>query len=361
MIEMAREKLPAVRSVLIGRGAFDEIYEPAWQRALTEMGIPCQLFDSHSLTLPGVLGRIERHFFRGPGIARIKREFISLVQRERPEITLLYQGHYFDRRTLEQIRPFTFITGYHNDDPFGARKSFARYRMLLPALPLYHGYHVYRACNVADALRYGVPRAKVLMSYYIPWLDYPRHLSSEDMQAFGSELIFAGHAENDVRLECLAAAVRQGVKVRIYGLDNYWRRALPAEVYDIIKPISKVAGDDYRKSLCAAKIAACFFSRWNRDQYTRRSFEIPACGVFLLAERTPVMQELYKEGEEAEFFDSPAEFLDKVKFYLKNDSLRQRIAAAGFRRVTSSGHDIHSRLRQWLADINEWRSELQSA
>jgi spore maturation protein CgeB len=358
---MAPKNYPAVGSILIGRGAFDEIYEPAWQRALLELGISCRLFDSHSLTLPGILGRIERRIFRGPGIARIKRHFISLVKTERPEVTLLYQGHYFDRQTLEQIRPFTFITGYHNDDPFGARKNLARYRMLLPALRYYHGYHVYRACNVPEAMRYGVPRAKVLMSYYIPWIDYPRQLSIEDMRTFGSELVFAGHAEDDMRLECLTAAVRQGVKVRIHGLDYYWRRALHDEVYDLIKPVSKVVGDDYRKALCGAKIAACFFSRWNRDQYTRRSFEIPACGVFMLAERTPVMQEIYKEGEEAEFFASPAEFLDKVLFYLKNDSLRQRIAAAGFRRVTSSGHDIHSRLRQWLADVGEWRHEQQGA
>jgi spore maturation protein CgeB len=356
---MAPENYAAIRSVLIARGAFDEIYEPAWQRALVELGISCQLFDSHSLTLPGILGRVERHFFVGPGVAKIRREFISLVKRERPEVTLLYQGHYFDRRTLEQIRPFTFIAGYHNDDLFGNRKTLPRYRWLLPALPLYHGFHVYRACNVAEALLYGVPRAKMLMSYYLPWLDYPRRLSATDMREFGADLVFAGHAENDVRIECLANAARQGVKVRIYGLDYYWRRALPGEVYALVKPARKVVGDDYRKALCGAKMAACFFSRWNRDQYTRRSFEIPACGVFLLSERTPVMQEIYKEGEEAEFFNSPEEFLDKAKFYLKHDSLRQRIAAAGLRRVTSSGHDIQSRLRQWLTDVGQWRDELK--
>ncbi len=358
---MAPQKYSVVRSVLIGRGAFDEIYEPAWQRALVEMGISCRLFDSHSLTLPGILGRVERRILWGPGVAKIKRELVSLVRQERPEVTLLYQGHYFDRRTLEQIRPVTFIAGYHNDDPFGARKNMLRYRLLLPALPLYHGYHVYRGCNVKEALSYGVPRVKVLMSYYIPWIDYPRKLGAEDERDYGCELVFAGHAERDVRVECLAQAARQGVKLRLYGIDYYWKQVLPADVYPKIRPVRKITGDDYRKALCGAKIAACFFSRWNRDQYTRRSFEIPACGVFLLSERTPVMQEMYQEGKEAEFFDSPEEFLDKVKFYLKNDKVRQRIAEAGFRRVTSSGHDIYSRLRQWLADVGQWRNELRGA
>ena len=282
-----------------------------------------------------------------------------MVKTQRPDVTLLYQGQYFDRRTLEEIRPDTMLTGYHNDDPFGPRKTMLRYRLLLPALPLYHGYHVYRADNVEEARSRGVPRVKVLMSYYIPWLDYPRKLDLEDRQKFGGELVFAGHMEKDLRVECLTKAARQGVEVRLYGEDYYCRQALPDDVYARLKPVSKAMGDDYRKALCGAKIAACFFSRWNRDQYTRRSFEIPACGVFLLSERTPVMQELYEEGKEAEFFDSSEEFMDKVRFYLKNESARERIAAGGYRRVTTSGHDIYSRLRQWLTDVEEWRNELR--
>ncbi|MBF0582737.1 MAG: hypothetical protein HQL80_00735, partial [Magnetococcales bacterium] len=46
----------------------------------------------------------------------------------------------------------------------------------------------------------------------------------------------------------------------------------------------------------------------------------------------------------------------KIKFYLQNDSIRQRVATAGRLKVIRSGHDIHGRMRQWLQDVDGWRS-----
>ena len=51
--------------------------------------------------------------------------------------------------------------------------------------------------------------------------------------------------------------------------------------------------------------------------------------------------------------------MDKVLFYMRNDAVRQRIAAAGYARVIPSGNDIYSRMRQWLSDVAEWRYEKQ--
>ena len=69
------------------------------------------------------------------------------------------------------------------------------------------------------------------------------------------------------------------------------------------------------------------------------------------------MQEFYQEGKESEFFSSLDEFSDKARFYIANDAPRRRIAEAGYRRVIASGHDIHSRMRQWLSDVGDWRNE----
>jgi spore maturation protein CgeB len=196
------------------------------------------------------------------------------------------------------------------------------------------------------------------MSYYLPWLDYPHKLSSAELSRWGSDVVFAGHCENDMRCECIAKLALDNIRVRIYGVERYWKHNLPRDIYAKVKPIPLVFGEDYRKAICGSKIALSFFSKWNQDQYTRRVFEIPACGVFLLSERTPIMQGLFTEGVEAEFFSSAGECIEKVRFYLKNDAARRKIAEAGYSKVTTAGHDIYSRMKQWLTDVTAWREKL---
>jgi hypothetical protein len=345
-----------VQSVLIVRSAFGEIYELAWLRALRDLGIKAELLDTHSFIPANLAGRLEERYLIGPHIGKINRLVLDRVTEMRPDVAHFFQGHHYKAETIAQIAKVTFVSGAHCDDPFG-RRSYRQYRLLIRAFPEYDGYHVNRLCNVAEAAACGIKRVRVLMMYYIPWLHYPCVLSPGDQQAWGSDVVFAGHMEPDLRVECLTRVVRARLKCRIFGGAAEWRSALPRDVYQAARPIFHARGGDYRRALCASKIGSCFFSKWNRDQYTIRSWEIPACGVFLLSERTPAMQEFYVEGREAEFFGSVEEFMDKVRFYLQNESARKRIAAAGYERVIASGNDIYSRMRQWLADVSEWRNE----
>ena len=347
-----------IESALIVRSAFGEIHELAWLRALRDLGIKAELFDTHSYIPANLAGRIEEHFIFGPHIGKVNRMVVERVKSMRPDVAHFYQGHHYAAETIAQVARVSFASGSHCDDPFG-RNDRREYRLLKKALPEYDGYHVFRQCNVADAVAYGVGRVRVLMMYYIPWLHYPCSLSAQEQRAWGSDVVYAGHMEPDLRVECLTRVARAGLKCRIFGGEAEWRSALPRDVYQTVRPIFYARGADYRRALCAGKIGACFFSRWNRDQYTTRSWEIPACGVFLLSERTPAMQEFYCEGKEAEFFESPEEFIDKARFYLRNEAVRERIAAAGYARVKSSGNDIYSRMRQWLNDVAEWRYERQ--
>lgn len=333
------------------------MYEPAWYRALQELGCHVEMFDCHQFTLPGLLGRIERRILAGPSVARLRRSLIEQVTRGHYAVVLLYQGHYIDLETVERLRPHALIVGYHNDDPFGEGSKMLRYRHFRHALPGYHGIHVYRPVNVPEALAAGVPRVGVLMPAFMPWMDYPRSLTTAQRQQFHSDLLFAGHCEPDHRSACLQAAAAAGFKLRVHGDAKSWALFAPAPLLQQIGPIRHITGDDYRRAIAAAAISLCFFSKKNRDQYTRRVFEITACAGFLLAERTDAMLELFPEGSCAEYFSSVEEFIDKARFYTSSEQARNKIAAAGHARVHASGHDLHSRLRQWLADVELWRRE----
>jgi spore maturation protein CgeB len=274
----------------------------------------------------------------------------------KPDVTLLYQGQYFDLDTVRELGTLTFVTGYHNDDPFGIKSRSLRFRHLHRALPGYGGFHAYREVNAGELRAAGVAKVKVLLPYFRPWIDYPRTLSQDDLAKWSCDLCFAGHLEPDERIEYLSRVARSGLHLRLYTQPEDARHILPPDVWARVGPTQVALGDDYRKALCGSRIALSFYSRWNRDQYTRRSFEIPACGVFLLSERTEAMAAFFAEGVEAEYFSSAEELLDKARYYLTHDRERHAIAQRGYDKVRHSGHDVYHRMKQWLADVTTWRS-----
>jgi spore maturation protein CgeB len=63
--------------------------------------------------------------------------------------------------------------------------------------------------------------------------------------------------------------------------------------------------------------------------------------------------EIFTEGDDIECFDSVDEARDKIRFYLKNDSARIRIADKSYQLVVHGGHTYVDRARQildWVAE-----------
>lgn len=102
--------------------------------------------------------------------------------------------------------------------------------------------------------------------------------------------------------------------------------------------IGGLYSDNYVKALQSFKISLCFLRKMNFDQQTTRSVEIPACGGFLMAERTNEHLSLFEENKEAVYFSSNKELLEKCKFYLKNDPERKQIIENGHKRCIQSGY-----------------------
>lgn len=330
------------------------MYEPAWLRALNDVGVQTRMFDCHQRTWPGILGRIERRLLVGPGIWQLRRDLIAKVRDEKPDVVLLYQGHYIDKDTLQAIKACSHVTGYHNDDPFGQGRTMRRYVHFHESLRHYDSFHVYRPQNLDDLRLAGVKNCAVLMPGFMPWIDTPPALDPISRSRYASDMFFAGHFEKDVREDCLMRGVEAGLKVRVHGDPISWHRQASPILLKALGPIRPVQGLAYRQSIAAAGIALCFFSKKNRDQYTRRVFEITATGGFLLSERTPAMLEMFPEGQSAEYFDSPDEFIEKVHHYMKHPDQREKIARNGRERAIHGRHDIHSRMRDWLANIEQW-------
>ncbi|MDR3642611.1 MAG: glycosyltransferase [Candidatus Doudnabacteria bacterium] len=70
-----------------------------------------------------------------------------------------------------------------------------------------------------------------------------------------------------------------------------------------------------------------------RRQIKGRTFEIPACGGFLLSGDADDIGNYYVDGKEAVIFKNEAELFEKCRYYLSHDAERQAIARAGHERT----------------------------
>lgn len=69
----------------------------------------------------------------------------------------------------------------------------------------------------------------------------------------------------------------------------------------------------------------------------------------MMAPRTPELEQYFENGRESVFWNSSAEVVAKVQYYLQHETKRITIAAAGRARVLRDGHDEYARARQVVA------------
>ena len=78
------------------------------------------------------------------------------------------------------------------------------------------------------------------------------------------------------------------------------------------------------------------------EQLKARHFEINGCGGFQLSYYVAGLEKLYLIGDEIAIYDAPEDMIEKIRFYLKNEDMRESIASAGYQR-TLSEHTFNKR------------------
>lgn len=284
----------------------------------------------------------------GPLLQKINFDLVKCVKQNRPDLIFFYRGTHVFSETLREIKdmyPSTFLIGYNNDDPFSKDHHWGLWRHFLKSIRYYDMVLAYRPHNLDELRKSGAKEVSLLRSWFVPTRNYPVKLSAEEHARFDCDVLFAGHYEPDGRLKILEETVRQGFKLRLFGPGYDWDPVIRNSKWlKHLMPVQLVWGEDYNKAICGAKIALCFLSKMNRDTYTRRCFEIPASGTFMLSEYTSDLAEMFKEGVEAEFFRSKEELIQKIQYYTENEAARNAIAEAGYKRVITDGHDVVSRM-----------------
>lgn len=297
---------------------------------------------------------LEWRLCNGPITYLVNRAFLKRALEFRPDLVWTEMGKLTYANTLRQIKEkcnCILVNSYSDDflDPMKVSRHYNR------SVELYDYIFTPRDINFAELYRRGAKRAGKFWKGFDYEVHLPQKLTKEEQKVYSTDVVFAGHYEPS-REEPFSELAKAIERFKIWG--NGWKKCV-AEFPPGVIQYRGAEGHEYRKALCGAKIALQHMARWSRDTQSSRSFEIPACGVMLLAERTDDHLACFEEDKEAVFFSSTEELIEKAKFYLRNDALRKRIAEAGYKRCVESGYSNHDRIRVMLEEVMNHISNIE--
>jgi spore maturation protein CgeB len=260
------------------------------------------------------------------------------------DVVWIEKGNMIWPLALWQIKkhaPLAKLISCSEDDMYAAHGHSLWYR-----IGLRHYDHVFttKTYNLSELKQFSAKETRLFLESYDEHIHKPMKLTEAEHVRFSCDVGAIGAFEKE-RAEALIYLAKNGVQVNVWGND--WSGLVNQHPNLVVKN-EYLFGEDYAKAICATRINLNFLRKINRDEITSRSVEIPACGGFMLGERTDRHLEFFKEGKEAEFFGSNQEMLNKIRYYLVNDEKRKNIARAGRDRCVTSGYSMRVQLEQML-------------
>jgi glycosyltransferase involved in cell wall biosynthesis len=217
------------------------------------------------------------------------------------------------------------------------------------ALPLYDHIFTSKSWGISDMQKQlGINSISFLEYGFDPEFDHPVQLNDEELNRYRCDVVFVGTWSP--KKEKLLAHLKRGlpnIRMMIWGL--YWDKAASPELEACIVG-DQILGEDYSKVLQGASICLGILSEIRQgassgDLITSRTFNIPACGAFMLHERNQESVRYFKEDEEAAFFESADEMVEKVQFYLRHPEKRLTVAKQGRERCLRSDYSLDNRMK----------------
>ncbi len=306
-----------------------------------------------------LLGKVVHRAQVGPWVIRLNRDVLTAAERERPDVFWADKLLGLWPRTLDRLRGMGVKTvSYMIDNAFGPRRD-PGWRLYRRCIPHFDLHVVQRDKNIADYMERGARDVIKIQTAYEPTIHFPPPEGGGGAMAWSDAkrdrgVSFIGTSYDD-RPEFLTRLWRErGFPVVISG-DRMWRTRLDAAAARELYTGTELYGREYREAIWRSKINLSFLTHSNQDEFVHKSFEIAACGGFLLAERSAGHMARFAEGEEAVFFTGFEECAEMIRRYLPDGAARERIARAGRERAVRSGYSNDAQVEKILQRIAKGR------
>ncbi len=266
--------------------------------------------------------------------ARLRRAAVYF----QPDIVFVIRGEKLQSETIAFMRS-KCNTVFLWFDPDSIFHPLGRRTEILACLPLHDVLLTWNRSFIGPLHSLSGRPVEYLPFAADPEIHYPVNLSDSERQHWQADVMFAGKATPD-RSPYLVAAANAG-RLALYGALG------ETELRHKLKPFYRgkwVYGEDYARAVAGAKICLNILFEANYGAHNMRTFEVPACGGFLLTMRSEGQEEFFMEGSEMACYGSTDELQDKVRYYLAREDERKAIAQKAYTKVQS--HTYMHRVRE---------------
>ena len=276
-----------------------------------------------------VMRSLQHRLLTGPAVWRLNQDILSFVKGHgKVDVMWVDKGTWVHTSTLERVKDMSrAVLVHYTPDPAFTVHTSRHFR---------NGVQFYDFCITTKRYELDAYQRADAKRVVFTWqgiddrfMQCPQCNEIEGSHRSG--IVFIGHREKHYQ-RVLGEIARRDHDLNIWGQG--WEKLSTQQT----APAHCVKGGpvwdkEYVRALASARIGIGLLSKYCPDQFTTRSFEVPAAGTLLIAERTAEHQALFEEGKEAEFFSSPEELNDKIAFYLRNEAARVEIARRGRQKV----------------------------
>jgi len=285
----------------------------------------CDVYGNENVLLFDFYNEYKNH-----GKSVMNKKLSELVKSEKPDVSLfcLFENE-FDEETIKSLQQYTRTCVYFFDDPW--RQSFVRHWIKyfhFFSTPDYYMHRQYLVEGITNVI-------------YSPFGFNKNIYCKKDLNK-DIDVSFVG-GFSPLRKWIISQLERSDISVNVFGRgwgnDKWITQEEMVEIFNRSKinlNLSNAAFYDPKFILWSLKsseaIKQLLLLKKNKEQVKGRHFEINACGGFQLSYFVPGLNMIYEIDKEIAVYDSPANISSQIKFFLKDEELRNSIAENGYYR-----------------------------
>jgi len=260
------------------------------------------------------------------GKDEMNKKFLEVLEKEKPDylfLWLIYEEFYLE--TLEKIKeisPKTKIVNFCGDDDLMFNTSTI---YLFPFID----YFLYSQLQFSSS--YKKYNKKI---FFGGGVDTSIFKPMKTKYLYDSS--FVGGPKGD-RAEQIKYLIDNNIKFSLFGRG--WDK------HPEVKSVYKGEADhnDFSKIINSTKVNICFTKNHGGTLHMllERVFAINACNAFGLIEYCDEYLNIFKKNKNIAFFKDKNDLVNKINYYLKNDSLRDKIANEAYKFTVPKYSNYH--------------------